>query len=382
MKILLITPIYHIEGRPDLFHDSSAIHYLVSPLAKDNDIKVVDTYCSSFRELFTRQGLRKAFSKQKKYSYDKNGVSVDLYEYQFLPKQIKFSKKQAKSVKKVFVDTINDFNPDVVVVHFPTYYQGVIEKGLFDCPTVCVLHKTDINRISVDKSYCSFINDSFDLIGSRSESIKKSASQHGIKVSDFIISSGIEEHSIDCNPRDKKPTQILYAGKLIERKNVDIIIKSFVELKKQKPDSQTRLKIVGSGNELEKLKKIAPPDVEFCKEMPRADVLKEMCNADVFVMPSVQETFGLVYLEAMSTGCITIGTKNEGIDGVIIDNKNGYLINPTIHELANLFNHIFSMSVNEINAISKAAIDTAKKYSIDNTSKYYLAFLKQSLRKA
>ena len=42
-------------------------------------------------------------------------------------------------------------------------------------------------------------------------------------------------------------------------------------------------------------------------------------------MISKEETFGLVYLEAMSMGCITIASKNEGMEGIIIDGENGFL---------------------------------------------------------
>lgn len=45
-------------------------------------------------------------------------------------------------------------------------------------------------------------------------------------------------------------------------------------------------------------------------------------------MPSVREGFGMVYLEAMSCGCITIGTEGEGIADFIISGKNGILVPP------------------------------------------------------
>ena len=47
-----------------------------------------------------------------------------------------------------------------------------------------------------------------------------------------------------------------------------------------------------------------------------------------FVMPSVREGFGIVYLEAMANGCITIGTQNEGIADLIRDGYNGFLVPP------------------------------------------------------
>ena len=48
-------------------------------------------------------------------------------------------------------------------------------------------------------------------------------------------------------------------------------------------------------------------------------------NADCFVMVSSREAFGLVYLEAMAKGCIVIGTKGQGIEGIVKHGENGFL---------------------------------------------------------
>ena len=49
-----------------------------------------------------------------------------------------------------------------------------------------------------------------------------------------------------------------------------------------------------------------------------------MKNADIFALPSVNETFGMVYLEAMACGCITVCTENDGVAGIIKNGKNGF----------------------------------------------------------
>ena len=59
---------------------------------------------------------------------------------------------------------------------------------------------------------------------------------------------------------------------------------------------------------------------------PRAEVLKAMRASHLFLMPSAPETFGLVYLEAMASGCVVIGHKGWGIDGVVEDGVNGYVV--------------------------------------------------------
>ena len=68
--------------------------------------------------------------------------------------------------------------------------------------------------------------------------------------------------------------------------------------------------------------------VVFLGEIPNADVMKRMAQSKFFVMPSVREGFGIVYLEAMASGCITIGTEGEGIADFIEDGVNGFLVPP------------------------------------------------------
>ena len=42
MNILVITPLYYIQGRPNLLHDTSAIHYLIRPWAAEYNVLVVN----------------------------------------------------------------------------------------------------------------------------------------------------------------------------------------------------------------------------------------------------------------------------------------------------------------------------------------------------
>lgn len=51
-----------------------------------------------------------------------------------------------------------------------------------------------------------------------------------------------------------------------------------------------------------------------------------MAACQFFVMPSHPEGFGIVYLESMANGCITIGTEGEGIADLIHSGENGFLV--------------------------------------------------------
>ena len=53
-----------------------------------------------------------------------------------------------------------------------------------------------------------------------------------------------------------------------------------------------------------------------------------MSGCDIFVLPSWDEAFGVVYLEAMSFQKPVIGTIGQGISDIIIDGENGFLVPP------------------------------------------------------
>lgn len=66
----------------------------------------------------------------------------------------------------------------------------------------------------------------------------------------------------------------------------------------------------------------------FCKEFSLSDMPKVYRGADLFVMASANETFGLVYIESMACGTPVIGTNVGGIPEVITDNYDGFLVEP------------------------------------------------------
>jgi glycosyltransferase involved in cell wall biosynthesis len=98
-----------------------------------------------------------------------------------------------------------------------------------------------------------------------------------------------------------------------------------------------------------------------------------MAEHDVFAMVSTGETFGLVYLEAMALGLITIGSRGEGIDGVIKYGFNGFLAEPNdADDLAVLFSEIAAMDQAERDVIINRAVETARGMSAEGMAREYL----------
>ncbi|NNE37481.1 MAG: glycosyltransferase [Gammaproteobacteria bacterium] len=134
----------------------------------------------------------------------------------------------------------------------------------------------------------------------------------------------------------RKQRQIIFVGRLVEKKGVDILINSFAEVSRTLPGCN--LQIIGDGPkrpELEKLMKELglEENVLFSGSVNHHALPKYYSSASLAIVPSIvaasgdQEGLGLVSLEAMGCGCAVIASSLEAI-GDVIDNDTGVLVNP------------------------------------------------------
>ena len=131
---------------------------------------------------------------------------------------------------------------------------------------------------------------------------------HGVDLSKF---SPGDRSFLDDLPRPI----YLYAGRVAVEKTLD----EFLKLKL----NGTKL-VYGEGPARAELEK-KYPDVVWRNFVPREDLPKIYRSADVFVMPSVSETFGLVTLEAMACGTPAAARPATGNSDIIGDNQGGCL---------------------------------------------------------
>ena len=88
-------------------------------------------------------------------------------------------------------------------------------------------------------------------------------------------------------------------------------------------------------------------------------------------------TFGMVYVEAMSRGAIPIGSRGEGIDGVIHDGQNGFLLPAGDKDaLARLFERLHAMPAEEVRALSQNAWESVEALRADKLAESVLASLR------
>ena len=124
------------------------------------------------------------------------------------------------------------------------------------------------------------------------------------------------------------PIKLLYVGQIIERKKLDVVIKA-MKLINAKSNNKATLDIVGSGPFLKDVENLFDENVKYWGQISDFSVLKSIFrDCHIFVMPSIKETFGLVYIEAMTQGLPIVYCKNEAVDGFFINKTVGVAIKP------------------------------------------------------
>lgn len=398
MNILIITSLYPgYEGEPNS-DIPYVIHYFAKEWQKNNiNVRVINTrmvYPKIFN-ITSKGKYRNRFDKTYTYQNEEIKITrVPIVQYPRMNHSKSSIKKSTEYVLKILKD--EKFNTDIILTHMisPGTLLGARLKKELNVPLVSTLHIGDIgylDNIFWKKEFYE-IEKYIDAYGFRSEVIRKRfIDKHSVIVNDkpnFIATSGISEKSIINKDElakkiEKKTYEILVVSTFIKRKNIDSILYAINELKGK---YEFKLTIIGTGPEKENLIKIVEElelskYVEFLGQQKREDILKYMRNADIFALISKNETLGMVYLEAMASGCIVIGSKNEGIDGIITSGKNGYLCNAGEYkELSNLIEQILLSSKEEKKKVLMNSYEKIKYQTEEKVSMEYLAFLNKIVK--
>ena len=230
-------------------------------------------------------------------------------------------------------ECLRGFRPEVIHAHTLGFDSeiGAWLKGQLHVPLVVTTHGSDssvpMERGEGDRmKHCC---DQADVVVAVSSVLAEKLRACGTKTPICSILNGfVLEYA---EQEEKRPYSMVQTGTLSEQKRVSVTIRAFAQLKKRYPEFT--LTVIGSGPDRETLEELCRKlhvdgSVRFLGQLPHGEALVEMSKAQFFVMPSVREGFGIVYLEAMASGCITIGTEGEGIIDLIVSGKNGFLVPP------------------------------------------------------
>lgn len=260
------------------------------------------------------------------------------------------------------IKTIDVDKYDKIIAHMPS---GIlfVERLLKFCEkrpiVVYAVHQSDIHLMTSLKYAIYFRNamkkayKNCDKILCRAPHLKQkllkilpdALVKTEVKSSKIEKSFFVSEEEMFAKIKAHECIKFLTAANLIKRKNVDIAIKAFAQFK----GYDFTFEIIGEGKELYKLKRVVKKlkmddKISFLGRLSNEETLKKMREANVFILPSINETLGLAYLEASASGCLCIGTKNTGIDGLFQDNINCFLTEPSVNSLVKVLNKVFKLT--------------------------------------
>ena len=121
---------------------------------------------------------------------------------------------------------------------------------------------------------------------------------------------------------DETTQVVLYVGRLAPEKNLKLVFAAFAAMHKCNPHS--RLVLVGDGPDRATLQ-AAYPQAVFCGMRSGVDLSRHYASADVFLFPSLTETFGNVTIEAMASGLAVVAYDYAAAEELIDHNQNGVL---------------------------------------------------------
>lgn len=245
-----------------------------------------------------------------------------------------FYKKKIKKILKD-IETKIDFS-EIKMIHAHTWYSdgGVayLLSKKYNIPYITAVRNTDLNvhykyllhHRKFGKEILKNANKVI-LIGEYQKTFfNKIKVDNSISTKLTVIPNGVDSFWI-ANSKSFNPTncvdkfKILYVGTFIKRKKLLELQQAIIELSLQN-NMQCELHIVGGGGDqtepiMKNIKDYSNLFQYHGKIEQKEDLIKIYRNCHFFAMPSRNETFGLVYVEAMLNGLPILYTKDEGIDG-------------------------------------------------------------------
>jgi glycosyltransferase involved in cell wall biosynthesis len=288
--------------------------------------------------------------------------------------------KHYKQVKKIIKE--NNIQFDIVHSHFTwsAGYAGAKLKEKYGVPFVVTAHGYDIYKLPFKdcewKSKVEFVLNSADFIITVSNSNYECIKKLDVKTPVKVIPNGYQEelfHPIHKNKCRKllglsiEKKIILSVGNLEEIKGHKHLVEAMEYVLKKRKD--VICLIVGSGKlEIELKKQIKSAGlydyVKLVGAKPHSEITLWMNACDIFVLPSLRESFGVVQIEAMACGKPIVATRNGGSEQIIISEDYGILCEPgNSKNLAESILHGISKIYNQNKLFSYA-----KLYSYNNIS--------------
>lgn len=276
----------------------------------NNRTKYIYSKCFNYIDRISFRYKNKKIYKDILKQVDLNNVDISHAHSLFVNGYVSYKLKKEKNIDYIVAVRSTDVN---------TFFKNVVHLRKIGIEIL----KNAKKIIFISPRYKRHVIDTYIPKNIRNEIEEKSV----------VIPNGIDDFWFDNLNMHKKflnkdNLRLIYVGRLTKIKNVETSMKVVKRLNEL--GYNAHLDIVGNGSELDYITNLSNKKykglVTLHGFMNREELIHLYQKNDIFIMPSKYETFGLVYLEAISQGLPVIYTRNQGFDGYFEDGVVGYSV--------------------------------------------------------
>lgn len=299
------------------------------------------------------------------------------------------------------VEVIKYENLDILHVHYAIPHaavafmaQQILASQGIHIPIITTLHGTDITIVGHDKSFSPVVEFSINKsngVTAVSDHLRKETYDN------FAINNSIEViynfidferfRKVDKNHFKKAIAPdgeriIVHVSNFRKVKRVDDVILAFEEIHKKVP---SKLLLIGDGPERSKLENLCRQigACDHIRFLGKQDAVEELLAiADLFMLPSENESFGLAALEAMACEVPVIASNAGGIPEVVTHGVNGFQCE--IGDFNQMAKYAIELLTNDemLAKFSKAAFSKAREFDIENVLPKYEAYYEEVIERS
>ncbi|WP_404469082.1 glycosyltransferase family 4 protein [Sutcliffiella horikoshii] len=248
-----------------------------------------------------------------------------------------------KKIYNALLSSCNIKDYDIVHSHmlFNGGYVAYLLKKHFGVPYIVSVRNTDINvflkipifvkianNIIKEASGIQFLSPSYKETFINTyvrDNLKDTTSSKSIVINNGLENFWLENKSEVKTISNIKTINIICVGKIDKNKNITTAIKAIKILKGK--GHNVNFTVVGQVRDKAVLNEIKEESfVRVINYLTKEELINVYRDNDIYLMPSISESFGRVYAEAMTQGLPVIYTKGQGFDGIFEDGHVGYSV--------------------------------------------------------
>ena len=339
------------------------------------------------------QPSRLDFLSENLFYHEVEFRSYPLFEYP--PYELALASKMVSVVKNEKLDLLH---VHYAIPHASAAYmakQILLTHGIY-IPVVTTLHGTDITLVGKDPSYepvVTFSINQSDGVTAVSEDLRKET-YHSFKITNEIqvIPNFIDLAKFKKQKKDhfkkaicpNNESLVVHTSNFRKVKRIPDVITVFYNIQKEIP---AKLLMIGDGPERTHAEAMCR-DLDICDNirfLGKLEAVEEVLSvADLFLMPSEKESFGLAALEAMACEVPVISSNTGGIPELNVQGVTGFMSN--IGDIEDMTRKaLFVLDKNNLPRFKENALKRAKEFDISNIlpiyENYYLKILEKAATK-